>query len=1051
MRKKINSQPKPPPTLRERAEAAARASRTDIARMPAGELQRLVHELQVHQIELEMQNEELRRAQSELGQPRDRFNDLYDFAPVGFLTLDHDATVLEANLTAASMLGVEREKLIGRKFTRFVARAAQDTLHLHRRAVLDGDGKQACDLLLRRADGTTLFARMETTCVRNAGSLSAIIDITRREETEADLARVNATLEEQVAERTQSLRESEERLNFALETNHTGAWTLNLADHTTFRSIEHDRIFDYADLLPVWTYEMFLEHVMPEDRATVDRKFRQATERHSDWNFECRIRRADGEIRWIVAAGRHRHDAAGAPRHMAGIVQDITERKQAEAALRESEERFRQVTEAIDQVFWMSDVPKNRLLYVSPGYERIWGRTCQSLLDSPRTWLSAIHPADRPRVLDAALKKQITGEYDEEYRITRPDGTKRWIRDRAFPIRDAAGKVHRIAGVADDITERKRAGEALQAREAQLHSFVQQAPVAIAMFDRNMKYLAVSKRWISDYEGDRDDLVGISHYDAHPDLPERWKEVHRKGLGGEHQSSDEDLWLQADGRRLWLRWSVNPWLDAHGNIGGIMILSENITARKLTEEALRESETRYRQLIHGLPAAFFTCDATGRITLYNAAAATLWGREPNLDHDRWSGAQRLFTPDGRPIPRGRSPIALAVLQDEPIRDAEMIVERPDGSRSHVLAFPDPIHDSTGAVIGAMNMLVDITESRRAAAALQESEARLRAILNTVVDAIITIDQRGSITGVNPATERMFGYSAGEMVGKNVSLLMPSPSRQEHDGYLANDLRPGQARIIGIGREVQGQRKDGSVFPIDLAVSEVKDMQLFTGVIRDITDRKRLEAEVLAIGEEERLRVAADLHDGICQELVGIQYLGSLLRRDLEETRHALAAQAGRIEKAIIGTADHTRQVARGLNPVVADGSGLTHALRLLAGATTATHRIRCAFQSPAPVSIENPTVANQLYRVAQEAIHNAIRHSRATRITVRLSETASDLCLAVTDNGRGLPADVSGAPGMGLRVMKYRAGLIGGHLLVQPRKRGGTEVVCRIPKSSTNP
>ena len=732
-----------------------------------------------------------------------------------------------------------------------------------------------------------------------------------------------AMLQAEVAGRTRSLCESEERLIFALETIHTGAWTLNLADHTAFRSIEHDRIFGYAKLLPVWTYEMFLDHVLPEDRATVDRKFRQATKSQGDWNFECRIRRADGEIRWILAAGRHRRDAAGVARHMAGIVQDLT--------------------------------------------------------------------------------------------------------------------------------ASKLAAEALHAREAQLHSFVQQAPAAIAMFDRDMNYLAVSKRWMSDYGAGRRDLAGLNHYDVHPDLPERWKEIHRKGMAGESQSSDEDQRVQANGSRVWLRWSVNPWLDALGNIGGIMILSEDITARKHAEEALRESETHYRQLIHGLPAAFFACDAKGRLTLYNAAAVALWGREPNLERDRWSGAHRLLTTDGKRIPLTRSPIALAVSQDEPIRDAALIVERPDGSRSHVLAFPDPIHDSAGTVIGAVNMLVDITELHRATAALHDSEERLRAILNTVVDAIITIDRRGTITGVNPATERMFGYSSGEMIGQNVNMLMPAPYRQEHDGYLANYERTGQARIIGIGREAQGQRKDGSVFPIDLAVSEVKDMRLFTGVIRDITDRRRLEAEVLGIGEEERLRVAADLHDGICQEIVGIQYLASLLRRDLEATRHPLAAQARRIEQAIIGTADHTRQVARGMNPVVADGSGLTHALRQLAVATWSTRHLRCTFASPAPVSIENPTVANQLYRIAQEAIHNAVRHSRAKRIALSLSEAHGEVRLTVTDNGRGLPADFSGAPGMGLRVMKYRAGLIGGQLIVQPRRRAGTEVICRVPKTSMNP
>ena len=126
------------------------------------------------------------------------------------------------------------------------------------------------------------------------------------------------------------VQDSEDRLHFALETIQTGAWDLNLLDHTAHRSLTHDRIFGYTELLPEWTYEMFLEHVLPEERAAVDTKFRKAMESKGDWNFECRIRRTDGEIRWILAAGRHRHDAKGGmPSRMVGVVQDITERKLA--------------------------------------------------------------------------------------------------------------------------------------------------------------------------------------------------------------------------------------------------------------------------------------------------------------------------------------------------------------------------------------------------------------------------------------------------------------------------------------------------------------------------------------------------------------------------------------------------------------------------------------------------------------------------------------------------------------------------------------------------
>ncbi|WP_395746496.1 PAS domain S-box protein [Prosthecobacter sp.] len=169
---------------------------------------------------------------------------------------------------------------------------------------------------------------------------------------------------------------------------------------------------------------------------------------------------SEGAQRWFVV----RVTQFGGPGPVRVVVahENITERKLAEDALRESEERFRQIAENIQEVFWITDTAKQKMLYISPAYERIWGRSCASLQSEPQTWADSIHPEDRERVLRAAGTQQTEGTYDEEYRIIRPDGALRWIRDRAFPVCNGGGKVYRVVGVAQDITERKRSRDLLQ-------------------------------------------------------------------------------------------------------------------------------------------------------------------------------------------------------------------------------------------------------------------------------------------------------------------------------------------------------------------------------------------------------------------------------------------------------------------------------------------------------------------------------------------------------------------------------------------------------------
>jgi len=199
----------------------------------------------------------------------------------------------------------------------------------------------------------------------------------------------------------------------------------------------------------------FLDHLHPDDFESLNRAVSHHLESNVPYNTDYRLRTKSGEYRWFNARGESIRNAENQILRMAGSIRDITLQKSAEEKLRESEQKFRQFAENIDEIFWMTDPEKSQMLYISPAYERVWGRSVESLYKHPKSFLEAIHPDDRQQVIDL-LPLQLQGTSDVQYRIVRPDGTIRWVRDRAFPIRDAKGKVYRVCGIAEDITETKK-------------------------------------------------------------------------------------------------------------------------------------------------------------------------------------------------------------------------------------------------------------------------------------------------------------------------------------------------------------------------------------------------------------------------------------------------------------------------------------------------------------------------------------------------------------------------------------------------------------------
>lgn len=376
----------------------------------------------------------------------------------------------------------------------------------------------------------------------------------------------------------------------------------------------------------------------------------------------------------------------------------------------------------------------------------------------------------------------------------------------------------------------------------------------------------------------------------------------------------------------------------------------------------------------------------------------------------------------------------------------------EGGLRHVEWFHSDIRNDEGQVTGILCIGRDVTELQLTREALVASEKRSSAVLETAVNAIITMSDARLIETVNSATERLFGYSREEMVGQNIKMLMPQPYREKHDSYVQNYLRTGVKKIIGIGREAVGQRKDGTVFPMDLSVGEAllpDGRRVFTGIIRDLSDRKQLEDKILQISEEEQHRIGQDIHDDLCQQLAAIGCLAKVAHQQLHKSGSTAAENLHEIVRLVTHANVQAREMSRGLMPVVLDASGLMAALADLAQGTERIFRVACLFRCEDPVEIPDNKMATQLFRIAQEAVANAIKHSHAERIEISLAEEDGNVLLNICDNGVGIPDNVSGrSTGMGLLTMTHRARMLGGLLTVDLDDAGGTIVRCSVPVST---
>jgi PAS domain S-box-containing protein len=469
--------------------------------------------------------------------------------------------------------------------------------------------------------------------------------------------------------------------------------------------------------------------------------------------------------------------------------------------------------------------------------------------------------------------------------------------------------------------------------------------------------------------------------------------------------------------------------------------------RRAAATALLESEKRFRELADNAPVMIWITDDHGNIEFANRAFLEYFRVVPSE-----IAGQKLkdrILPDDYESYSQNFMVAFAAGQ--PFH-AEGRVRRGDDEWRWVDTWAVPRSSESGRIPGMVGCSADITERKRA----EEQIRELVAIVESSADAILGTTLDGTISSWNKGAEKIFGYAEHEVIGQPISILVPADRQHEILQILAG-LALGEAIS---GYETVRRRKDGKEINVSLTICPIRNCEDRvvggSSVARDITERKRLEREILAVSEREQQRIGQDLHDDLCQRLAGIQLMSDVLQRDLLAKAKPEADQAGLIAARIRDAIANTKNIARGLSPVALESNDLMVALQELAENSAKLFQTICEFRFDEFVAVDDNTVATHLYRIAQEAVTNAVKHGGARKIVISLVQSEGKCILTITDDGRGFLEPYAKSQGTGLQIMKYRAAAIGASLTVRSAGGGGICVNCSFPErprprdSSTN-
>lgn len=844
-------------------------------------------------------------------------------------------------------------------------------------------------------------------------------------------------------ETVKTLGESEEAIRALVETSRDWIWAIDAKGTHTYcnPAIEHILGYRPDELLG----RSSLEFMQEEDRAAIEAQFPGWIAGKQGWSNQLlRWRHKDGSYRYLESNAVPILGVDGELLGFRGVDRDVTDRLRAEQGLRESEEKFSKAFDSSLDAVTLSRLETGEFVESNRGFERISGYTREEAVGRTAVELGIWPGAeDREQMVALLTESGVIREMDVEFHTKSGESRSCLLSAEVVDIQSQ----RYMLSVTRDITEQKKAAAALRDSEERFSKAFHTSPDPIVMTsltDGRITEINQGFERVSGYT--RDEVIGKTSVQIG-----LWKNADDRAevMGILASEGEVRFWegqfLTKSGEELTCELSMLP-MEVGEQPWGITVFRD-ITDRKRAEEALRQSEARLSNILRTAPVGIGT--ARDRVIIDgNDQFSEMLG----YSIEELSGqSTRLVFPSEEEFQRFGSE-AYPKLAAGETATTEARFRRKDGSEIDVLvslALLDERDPDGEVTITAL----DITERKQARRAIEESEARFRAVFDQAVELMAILDPDGTLIMVNAAGRELL--PSGRDVGVGQPFWRWRSFRglaQEQDRAREAVLHAAEGEVVSL--EMKNVDRDGAPIVIEAIFSPLRDeggrIVYIVGTGHDITERQRLEQEILEISSRERQRIGQDLHDGLGQQLTGLGFSARALERKLEDKGLAESGDARAFQQQLTAALRETRFLARGLLPVAFDAAGLPAALEDLAVNASTLFRMECRAFVDSSIEVDSEETAAHMYQVAREAVTNAARHGQASHVDIELLQADDGITLSVVDDGVGFPVDGPSGEGLGLRIMRYRTRLIGATLEISPGSSRGTIVRCLLPDTTTS-